>query len=41
MSTNDCAQAAELTVDPRWRAEYFKLARQWTEAAAAIQASAK
>jgi hypothetical protein len=35
----DCAQAAELTVDPGRREVYLKLARQWTEAAAALQAS--
>jgi hypothetical protein len=35
----DCAQAAELTVDPGRREVYLKLARQWTEAADALQAS--
>jgi hypothetical protein len=35
----DCARAAELTVDPGLRAQYLKLARQWTEAAAALQVS--
>ena len=29
----DCIRAAELTVDPRRREQYLKLARQWTEAA--------
>jgi hypothetical protein len=29
----DCAQAAELTVDAGRRVVYLKLARQWTEAA--------
>ena len=33
----DCAQAAELTVDAGRREVYLKLARQWTEAAAALQ----
>jgi hypothetical protein len=37
----DCVRATELTVDPRRREEYLKLAGQWTEAAAAIQASTK
>jgi hypothetical protein len=35
----DCAQAAELTVDPGRREVYLKLASQWTEAADALQAS--
>jgi hypothetical protein len=35
----DCVQAAELTVDPSRREVYLKLARQWTEAADALQAS--
>jgi hypothetical protein len=35
----DCAQAAELTVDPGRREVYLKLACQWTEAADALQAS--
>jgi hypothetical protein len=34
----DCAQAAELTVDPGRREVYLNLAREWTEAAAALQA---
>jgi hypothetical protein len=34
----DCAQAAELTVDPRRREVYLNLAREWTEAAAALPA---
>ncbi len=33
----NCFRAAELTVDPRRREEYLKLARQWTEAADALQ----
>ncbi len=33
----DCAQAAEMTVDPGRREVYLKLARQWTEAVAALQ----
>ena len=33
----DCAQAAELTVDAGRREVYLTLARQWTEAAAALQ----
>jgi hypothetical protein len=37
----DCMQAAALTVDPGRREEYLKLARQWTEAAAALQASGR
>ena len=32
----DYAQAAELTVDAGRREVYLKLARQWTEAAAAL-----
>jgi hypothetical protein len=28
---------AELTVDPRRREQYLKLAREWTEAAAALR----
>ena len=35
----DRRRAAELTVDPRRREEYLKLARQWTEAADALEAS--
>jgi hypothetical protein len=35
----DCARAAELTVDTRRRAQYLKLAREWTEAADALEAS--
>jgi hypothetical protein len=35
----DCGRAAELTVDPRRREQYLKLARQWTEAANALGAS--
>jgi hypothetical protein len=34
----ECAQAAELTVDPGRREVYLDLAREWTEAAAALQA---
>ena len=34
----ECAQVAELTVDPRRREVYLDLAREWTEAAAALQA---
>ena len=34
----DCAQAAELTVDPRRREVYLKLAREWSEAADALEA---
>jgi hypothetical protein len=34
----DCAQAAELTVDPGRREVYLNLAREWTEAADALQA---
>jgi hypothetical protein len=37
----DCAQAAELTVDPGRREVYRILAREWTEAAAELQAQAK
>ena len=36
---DDCARAAELTVDPRGRELYLKLARDWAEAAAALDAS--
>jgi hypothetical protein len=32
----DCAQAAELTVDPGRREVYLKLARHWIEAADAL-----
>jgi hypothetical protein len=32
----NCVRAARLTVDPRRREEYFKLARQWTEAATTL-----
>jgi hypothetical protein len=32
-----CVRVAELTVDPRRREQYLKLAREWTEAAAALQ----
>ena len=32
----NCVRAAELTVDPRRREEYLKLARQWTEAATTL-----
>jgi hypothetical protein len=35
----DCVQAAELTVNPGWREQYLKLAREWTEAAAGLQAA--
>jgi hypothetical protein len=35
----DCTRAADLTVDPGRREQYLKLARQWTEAAAALQVS--
>jgi len=34
----DCASAAELTVDPNRREVYLKLAREWTEAADALEA---
>jgi hypothetical protein len=34
---NDCVRVAELTVDPRRRERYLKLAREWTEAAAALR----
>ena len=34
----NCVRAAELTVDPRRREEYLKLAREWTEAATTLQA---
>jgi len=34
----ECAQAAELTVDPGRREVYLKMAREWTEAAEALQA---
>jgi hypothetical protein len=34
---NECAQAAELTVDPGRREVYLNLAREWTEAAAALR----
>jgi hypothetical protein len=33
----NCVRAAELTVDPRRREEYLKLAREWTEAAITIR----
>jgi hypothetical protein len=33
----DCVRVAELTVDPRRREQYLKLAREWNEAAAALQ----
>jgi hypothetical protein len=35
----DCVRAAELTFDPRRREQYLKLAREWTDAAAALQVS--
>ena len=38
---DDCLRAAELALDPRRREQYLKLARQWTEAADALQASTK
>jgi hypothetical protein len=34
----NCVRAAELTVDPRRREDYLKLAREWTEAATTLQA---
>ena len=34
----NCVRAAELTVDPRRREEYLKLAREWTEAATTLHA---
>jgi len=34
----NCVRAAKLTVDARRREEYLKLAREWTEAATALQA---
>jgi hypothetical protein len=33
----DCVRVAELTVDPRRRERYLTLAREWTEAAAALR----
>ena len=33
----DCVRVAELTADPRRREQYLKLAREWTEAAAALR----
>ena len=33
----DCVRVAELTVDPRRREQYLKLAREWNETAAALQ----
>jgi hypothetical protein len=33
----NCAKAAEITVDCRQRDEYLNLARQWAEAAAVLQ----
>jgi len=39
--TEDCIRAAELTVDSGLRGQYLNLARQWTEAAASLQASTK
>jgi hypothetical protein len=33
----NCAKAAEISVDTRQREEYLCLARQWTEAAAVLQ----
>src|SRR5262249_10812821 len=39
--TGDCIRAAELTVDSGRREQYLNLARQWTEAAASLQASTK
>jgi hypothetical protein len=35
----NCVKAAELTEDTLQREEYLKLAREWTEAAAKLQAS--
>jgi hypothetical protein len=35
----DCAREADRSVDPRRRQLYFKLAREWTEAAKALGAS--
>ena len=32
----NCVRAADLTVDPRRREEYLKLAREWTEAATTL-----
>ena len=37
-NAKDCVQAAELTVDPRRREVYLKLAREWSEAADALEA---
>jgi hypothetical protein len=34
----NCVKAAELTEDTQQREEYLKLAREWTEAATALQA---
>ena len=33
----NCAKAADITVDTQRREEYLNLARQWTEAAAVLQ----
>ena len=33
----NCAKAADITVDTQRREEYLKLAREWTEAAAVLQ----
>jgi hypothetical protein len=33
----DCAKAAELTVDPGRREAYLELSRHWAEAAAALR----
>jgi hypothetical protein len=38
---DDCAQAAELTVDSGRREVYLNLAREWTEAADALHPSAQ
>ena len=38
MATISQGLAAELTADPGRREEYLKLAREWTEAATALQA---
>jgi hypothetical protein len=41
LRTGDCddVRSVELTVDTRRRAQYLKLAREWTEAADALEAS--
>ena len=36
----NCVKAAELTEDTQQREEYLKLAREWTEAASALETNA-